>query len=158
MHAKAAHSKFPHTSSSSPLAGHHMKLSLHPSTLTSPCFIFFSRTSIATPAAGSAFKAFARPSHYTQPLRTYASSKKKKMPPKKEVKQEKILLGRPGNSLKSGIVCTCSARTLRYITDISYRSVSPMSASRHSSRHSPSVRWVTPPTSHTRPSTLKKHE
>lgn len=27
------------------------------------------------------------------------------MPPKKEVKQEKILLGRPGNSLKSGIVC-----------------------------------------------------
>jgi hypothetical protein len=26
------------------------------------------------------------------------------MPPKKEVKQEKILLGRPGNSLKSGIV------------------------------------------------------
>jgi hypothetical protein len=27
------------------------------------------------------------------------------MPPKKEVKQEKILLGRPGNNLKSGIVC-----------------------------------------------------
>lgn len=26
------------------------------------------------------------------------------MPPKKEVKQEKVLLGRPGNSLKSGIV------------------------------------------------------
>ena len=26
------------------------------------------------------------------------------MGPKKEVKQEKILLGRPGNSLKSGIV------------------------------------------------------
>ncbi|SMQ46514.1 unnamed protein product [Zymoseptoria tritici ST99CH_1A5] len=36
------------------------------------------------------------------PLRTYAS--KKRMPPKKEVKQEKLLLGRPGNSLKSGIV------------------------------------------------------
>ena len=30
------------------------------------------------------------------------------MPPKKEVKQEKILLGRPGNSLKSGIVCTAN--------------------------------------------------
>jgi hypothetical protein len=30
------------------------------------------------------------------------------MPPKKEVKQEKVLLGRPGNNLKSGIVCeTC---------------------------------------------------
>jgi hypothetical protein len=34
--------------------------------------------------------------------RAYA---KRKMPPKKEVKQEKILLGRPGNNLKSGIVC-----------------------------------------------------
>jgi hypothetical protein len=34
--------------------------------------------------------------------RTYA---KKKMPPKKAVKEEKILLGRPGNNLKSGIVC-----------------------------------------------------
>jgi obg-like ATPase 1 len=30
------------------------------------------------------------------------------MPPKKAVKEEKILLGRPGNNLKSGIV--------RYIT------------------------------------------
>ncbi len=36
-------------------------------------------------------------------VRTYAS-KRKKMPPKKEVKQEKIPLGRPGNNLKSGIV------------------------------------------------------
>ena len=27
------------------------------------------------------------------------------MPPKKAVVQEKILLGRPGNNLKSGIVC-----------------------------------------------------
>lgn len=43
--------------------------------------------------------------YITTQLRTYAS-KKKKMPPKKEVKQEKVLLGRPGNSLKSGIVCT----------------------------------------------------
>jgi hypothetical protein len=33
---------------------------------------------------------------------------KKKMPPKKAAKEEKILLGRPGNNLKSGIVC-CSA-------------------------------------------------
>lgn len=30
------------------------------------------------------------------------------MPPKKVVKEEKVLLGRPGNNLKSGIVCeTC---------------------------------------------------
>jgi hypothetical protein len=30
----------------------------------------------------------------------------RKMGPKKAVKEEKILLGRPGNSLKSGIVCS----------------------------------------------------
>lgn len=45
--------------------------------------------------------------------RSYA--KKKKMPPKKALKEEKILLGRPGNNLKSGIVC-CSAH-LPYATD-----------------------------------------
>lgn len=67
-------------------------------------------------AAGSAF--FAHTSslraaprvtalHISDQIRTYAS-KKKKMPPKKEVKQEKVLLGRPGNSLKSGIVCTAT--------------------------------------------------
>jgi obg-like ATPase 1 len=38
----------------------------------------------------------------TTTVRTYA--KAKKMGPKKPVKEEKILLGRPGNSLKSGIV------------------------------------------------------
>jgi len=31
------------------------------------------------------------------------------MPPKKAVKEEKLPLGRPGNSLKSGIVCTMPA-------------------------------------------------
>ncbi|RDW76352.1 YchF/Obg family ATPase [Aspergillus mulundensis] len=39
-------------------------------------------------------------------FRRFASSKKKKskMPPKKAAVQEKVLLGRPGNNLKSGIV------------------------------------------------------
>jgi hypothetical protein len=39
--------------------------------------------------------------------RFYSSKKKKssKMPPKKAQVQEKVLLGRPGNNLKSGIVC-----------------------------------------------------
>lgn len=37
--------------------------------------------------------------------RAYA---KRKMPPKKQVKEEKVLLGRPGNNLKSGIVCKAS--------------------------------------------------
>ena len=36
--------------------------------------------------------------------RNYARGKGKRMPPKKPVKEEKILLGRPGNNLKSGIV------------------------------------------------------
>lgn len=37
-------------------------------------------------------------------VRTNVSKSKRKMPPKKAVKEEKILLGRPGNNLKSGIV------------------------------------------------------
>ena len=39
--------------------------------------------------------------------RFYSSKKKKshRMPPKKAQVQEKVLLGRPGNNLKSGIVC-----------------------------------------------------
>lgn len=37
--------------------------------------------------------------------RTYASApKKKKMPPKKQVQEVKLPLGRPGNNLKTGIV------------------------------------------------------
>lgn len=36
------------------------------------------------------------------------------MPPKKAVKEEKILLGRPGNSLKSGIVCRSSPANVLY--------------------------------------------
>lgn len=44
-------------------------------------------------------------------VRTYASApKKKKMPPKKVVKEEKLPLGRPGNSLKSGIVSESPAK------------------------------------------------
>jgi hypothetical protein len=54
-------------------------------------------------------------------VRTYASAKKPKMPPKKAVKEEKVLLGRPGNSLKSGIVsespawCGCRVLTLTVV-------------------------------------------
>lgn len=36
--------------------------------------------------------------------RGYAKRKSAKMPPKKQVEEKKILLGRPGNNLKSGIV------------------------------------------------------
>ena len=71
------------------------------------------------PAAGSAFhgsqRGFAhvrielRLAKTTVFARPYASKGKKKMAPKKEVKQEKVMLGRPGNNLKSGIVCTTTA-------------------------------------------------
>jgi hypothetical protein len=58
-----------------------------------------------SPAAGPAFS----PSSFASrplSLRLYSSKKKsKKMPPKKAPVQEKVLLGRPGNNLKSGIVC-----------------------------------------------------
>lgn len=64
------------------------------------------------PAAGSApplcatfFASDFIPSPQRPPsTRSYTSSKRKRMPPKKAVKEERILLGRPGNSLKSGIV------------------------------------------------------
>jgi obg-like ATPase 1 len=44
---------------------------------------------------------------YITTTRNYAK-KPNRMPPKKAVKEEKLLLGRPGNSLKSGIVCSFS--------------------------------------------------
>ncbi|RMY08710.1 hypothetical protein D0867_08948 [Hortaea werneckii] len=66
------------------------------------------------PAAGSAFHCSQRGFAHTRIelrlakttvfARPYASKSKKKMAPKKEVKQEKVMLGRPGNNLKSGIV------------------------------------------------------
>src|ERR1700744_1376243 len=36
---------------------------------------------------------------------------KRKMPPKKVAEEKKVLLGRPGNNLKSGIVCRQSPRS-----------------------------------------------
>jgi len=77
--------------------------------------IFFLRI-VDRSAAGTAFTArhpCARfrlsTSPHLPPLscRFYSSRKKKsnKMPPKKAQVQEKVLLGRPGNNLKSGIVC-----------------------------------------------------
>ena len=44
---------------------------------------------------------------FSSSVQTYSSQKKKskKMGPKKQVQHEKVLLGRPGNNLKSGIVC-----------------------------------------------------
>ena len=84
----------------------------HPTTSSlNHCIIFFtSLRPLVNFAAGSALGL--KPSFKLQPRlavtttqyqkRSYA---KRKMPPKKAVKEEKILLGRPGNNLKSGIVC-----------------------------------------------------
>lgn len=58
-----------------------------------------------------------KPNGVTYQLRGYASNKdrknKGKMPPKKQVEEKKVMLGRPGNSLKSGIVCTNMCVLLR---------------------------------------------
>lgn len=73
---------------------------------------FFFLRIVDRSAAGPAFAArhpcrLRLPSSPHLPLLScrFYSSKKKKMPPKKAQVQEKVLLGRPGNSLKSGIVC-----------------------------------------------------
>lgn len=67
---------------------------------------FFSSVSRAfsPPAASSAFQTRRVLSCTFVLLSSRSYSKKKKMPPKKQAEPEKILLGRPGNSLKSGIV------------------------------------------------------
>lgn len=83
--------------------------------------LFSSLSSLAPKAAGPALvlasrSAFLR-SAWNSPSSTvntvqqtrFASNKDKKnknMPPKKVVKEEPVQLGRPGNSLNAGIVCT----------------------------------------------------
>lgn len=80
-----------------------------PATISSalaPHLSFLSRVSAAGPAFATAHLRFCWSANTKAqsfvPVRTYA---KRRMPPKKVVKEEKILLGRPGNNLKSGIVC-----------------------------------------------------
>ena len=81
------------------------------SSLTNPTILFTSVPRLSPSAAGPAL---AR--HYLRvtatsysalvsfaTVRTYA--KHRRMPPKKQVAEKKVLLGRPGNNLKSGIVC-----------------------------------------------------
>ncbi len=70
------------------------------------------------------------------------------MPPKKPVQEEKIPLGRPGNSLKSGIVGApgCkpeSACVCLFTVANNNRSASPTSATPLCSRPLPSATWVT---------------
>jgi len=63
----------------------------------------FARSAASTALEFSA-PAFKQPLRLTfTTVRTYAKHSKK-MPPKKQVKEEKVMLGRPGNNLKSGIV------------------------------------------------------
>lgn len=74
----------------------------------------FAAAATTFPSLRLSLVAAAAPSSPSPPFlflsrRSYSSKKKKasksKMPPKKAVVQEKVLLGRPGNNLKSGIVC-----------------------------------------------------
>lgn len=68
------------------------------------------------------------------------------MPPKKKEEEKKVLLGRPGNSLKSGIVCRqpLTLPSVR-VTNRNLRSVSRTSVNRLCSRPSPSPVLVTLP-------------
>lgn len=84
-----------------------------PKIASTPFFSSFASLSRPfTPAARSAFAlrstAISCTVIYTT-TRTYAKGKKGKMAPKKKVEEEKILLGRPGNNLKSGIVRPATA-------------------------------------------------
>jgi hypothetical protein len=67
------------------------------------------------------------------------------MPPKKAVKEEKILLGRPGNNLKSGIVCSCVMERSAVSVSNRSRSVLQTWESRHCSRLSLNVHLETLP-------------
>jgi hypothetical protein len=86
--------------------------------LTRTALFFTSPTThISLVAAGSAFERHSAqvvglplfPLPQAAQRRSYARARK--MPPKKTVKEEKIHLGRPGNNLKSGIVCREPKRT-----------------------------------------------
>ncbi|EOD46078.1 putative gtp-binding protein [Neofusicoccum parvum UCRNP2] len=72
--------------------------------LTAPQAVAFPRFAARTLCA-PAHSVFEPRAHFCLVfVRRYASSKKKKMPPKKAPVEQKVLLGRPGNNLKSGIV------------------------------------------------------
>ena len=116
------------------------------------------------PAAGSAFDTYflvsLRRLYARSPVpsqrRGYA---KRKMPPKKAVKEDKILLGRPGNNLKSGIVCRGSNLVQKVRTEanmVTYRSAWQMSANLPFSKLLRNALWATLQTSHMLQSTLKK--
>jgi hypothetical protein len=82
---------------------------------------------------------------YKTQSRSYAKSRAK-MPPKKQVVEEKIPLGRPGNNLKSGIVsslCMSMQAFPATLLTLVLRLASPMSANPLCSRPSPSALSVT---------------
>ena len=79
------------------------------------------------------------------PARFYAK-KSRKMPPKKPVKEEKILLGRPGNNLKSGIVRKKTLFNSSWIFAESCRRWGwQMLENQHYFKLSQNALWVTPP-------------
>lgn len=88
-------------------------------------------------APSSARSILSRPFSYTS-CRHYAKSRK--MPPKKTVQEEKIPLGRPGNSLKSGIVSSREPLPPKPSTDPIARSASQTLANPLYSRPSPNAR------------------
>lgn len=87
-----------------------------PSLFTSSVCTLFPR------AAGPAFEPHVQPASVlyirfpsttptAQSFTTSSARNRRKMPPKKKEEEKKVLLGRPGNSLKSGIVRTIQPHT-----------------------------------------------
>ena len=83
----------------------------------------------------------------TSPRACARGAKPKKMPPKKAVVEEKVHLGRPGNSLKSGIVCQNPSPPSRHVLTLTVdvRSALRTSANRRCSKPSQNAILVTLP-------------
>jgi len=128
------------------------------SSFKSNVVFFTSIRTLSNFAAGPALSSCSKfsPRVVLTPLQKRTYAKKKKMPPKKAVKEEKVYLGRPGNNLKSGIVCMGPSQLRMAITNAAHRLVWLMSESQHCSRPSQNAIWATLPTSRLRPSTQKR--
>lgn len=111
--------------------------------LTAPQAVAFPRFAARTLCA-PAHSVFEPRAHFCLVfVRRYASSKKKKMPPKKAPVEQKVLLGRPGNNLKSGIVCR-QPPTLRLCKVLTLTVISGRSRQRRQVHALPSHHQVPP--------------
>ena len=110
--------------------------------------------SAAGSALGFQLKASPRSAPLLRPsstaFRTFSASTvghRSRMPPKKKEEEKKVLLGRPGNSLKSGIVCRSIPSTVNLNASRNAynccRLVWPTLENQHCFKRSPNAHWAT---------------